>query len=89
MDINAWLEEATKRANIPAEDRKILEGVFAKNKQGMETYLEESGLRQSDYDRKMNALKSEHETRLQEVAAKEQAADRFATQNGEWFNQNN
>ena len=33
MDINAWLEEATKRANIPAEDRKILEGVFAKNKQ--------------------------------------------------------
>ncbi len=88
MDINAWLEEATKRANIPAEDRKILEGVIAKNT-GLQTYLEESGLRQSDYDRNMNKLKTEHAARLQEVADKEAAADRFATQNGEWFNQNN
>jgi hypothetical protein len=88
MDINAWLEEATKRANIPAEDRKILEGLVSKNA-GLATYLEESGLRQSDYDRKMNKLKEEHQQRLEEVAEKEAAADRFAAQNGEWFNQNN
>ena len=88
MDINAWLEEATKRANIPAEDRKILEGVIAKNA-GLATYLEESGLRQSDYDRKMNKLKEEHQARLQEVADKEAAADRFAAQNGDWFEKNN
>ena len=72
MDINAWLEEATKRSNIPAEDRKILEGVIAKNA-GLATYLEESGLRQSDYDRKMNKLKEEHQARLQEVAPVERA----------------
>jgi len=88
MDINAWLEEATKRANIPAEDRKILEGVIAKNA-GLATYLEESGLRQSDYDRKMNKLKEEHQAKLQEVADKEAAADAFATKNGQWFNENN
>ncbi len=88
MDITAWLEEATKRANIPAEDRKILEGVIAKNA-GLATYLEESGLRQSDYDRKMNKLKEEHQSRLQEVADKEAAADAFATKNGQWFSENN
>lgn len=88
MDINAWLEEATKRANIPAEDRKILEGVFAKNA-GLATYLEESGLRQSDYDRNMNKLKTEHAARLQEITDKEAAADRFVAQNGQWYSENN
>lgn len=88
MDTAAWLEEATKLSNISAEDRKILESVIAKNA-GLATYLEESGLRQSDYDRNMNKLKAEHQTRLQEVADKEAAAEKFAQQNGEWFSQNN
>ena len=88
LDLNGWLEEATKRAGLSAEERKTLEGVLG-SKPGFTTYLEESGLRQSDYDRKMNKLKEEHEQRLAEIAEKEAAADRFATQNGEWYAQNN
>jgi hypothetical protein len=37
----------------------------------------------------MNKLKEEHQARLQEVAEKEQAADAFATKNGQWFSENN
>ena len=88
LDVNAWLEEATKRANISADDRKILEGVFTKNA-GLQTFVEESGLRQSDYDRNMNKLKTEHAARLQEITEKEAAADRFVAQNGQWYSENN
>ena len=56
----------------------------------MQTYLEESGLRQSDYDRKMNKLKE----RARDPASRsrrERSRRPIASpaQNGEWFNQNN
>lgn len=86
LDLNGWLEEATKRAGLSAEERRLLEGVVSKP--GLSTYLEESGLRQSDYDRKMNKLKEEHEQRLAEIAEKEAAVDRFAAQNGQWYSEN-
>lgn len=87
-NLQAWLEEASKRAGLSSEEVANLNAVFGKNEK-LANYVEESGLRQSDYDRKMNTLKAEHQARLEEIAEKERQADQFAARNGEWYNENN
>lgn len=88
LDTKAWLEEATKRAGLSADEQQALNALLGKNDK-LATYFEESGLRQSDYDRQMNKLKTEHQQRLDEITAKEREADSFATRNGQWYEENN
>lgn len=88
MTTQEWLEEATKQAGLSADEQAALSNVFTKNTK-LAKYVEESGLRQSDYSRNMARLKDEHESRMAEIAEKERAADQFAAQNGQWYAENN
>ena len=88
FDLQSWLDEATKRAGLSQQERETLAGAITSTPK-IQTYLEESSLRQSDYDRNMNRLKAEHQQRLDEIAAKEAEVDGFQKRIGGWYDENN
>jgi hypothetical protein len=65
FDLKAWLSDLATKGQLSAEDVTLLEGKL--NKPEALKALEDGQLRQSDYDRMMNKLKTDHKTAMDGV----------------------
>jgi hypothetical protein len=86
FDYNAWIEDAVKNAGVDSATAASLKGMFAN--EGLRKFAGESFLRQSDYSRRQNDLKTEKDRLLAEIEEKENNIVSFEKRLNDWQGEN-
>lgn len=82
FDFKAWIDDAVKNAGVDAATATSLQGIFAN--EGLRKFAGDSFLRQSDYSRKQNELKTEKDRLLAEIGEKESNIVSFERRLNDW-----